>query len=231
MALYGGVTITGDNLRMGDPRRMKLFTQCLPSTGRTARPLDLFDVLTERSPEIFAGIWALKVAKPFGDYHLVGVFNWTTDGPQQRKISLAEVGCHAEDEVLVYDYWAAALLPAQKGNSVLTVVVPPASVRLLVLHKATGRPQFVASDRHIVAGEIDVSEVRSQGDTLAGKSAALVGGVPFRYTFYVPEQQKVLEAVFDGKPANVEMVGSELAVVSFTPSQAKIDWSLRFGRR
>lgn len=231
VALYGGVTMTGDNLNMNEARRMKLFTQCLPSTGRTARPLDLFDVITEQSPEIFAGIWALKVAKPFGDYHLLGVFNWTTDAPQERKINLAEVGCGVADNLLVYDYWAGKLLPAQKGNSVLAVSVPPTSVRLLVLHKATGRPQFVASDRHIVTGDVDVAEVRSQGDALSGKSEALVSGVPFRYTFYVPDGQKVIEAVFDGQPAKVEMAGDNLAVVEFTPSKAKIDWSLRFGRR
>ena len=180
---------------------------------------------------MFAGIWALKVAKPFGDYHLLAVFNWTTDAPQERKINLADVGCGADDDLLVYDYWAGKLLPAQKGNAVLTVSVPPSSVRLLVLHKATGRPQFVASDRHIVTGEVDVIEVRSQGDVLSGKSEALVSGVPFRYTFYVPGQQKVVEAIFDGKPAKVEMTGDNLAVVEFTPSKAKIDWSLRFGRR
>jgi hypothetical protein len=229
-ALYGGVTFTGDRLDRLTPERMKLLTQCMPPTGMTARPLDLFDVLSDRRPELYCGIWAMKVEKPFGDYHVIGAFNWTKEKPQTRKIKPADLGYKAGDRLLVYDYWQEKLLAAPDGGGQLEAEVQPTSCRLLVLHKVKDEPMFVSSDRHLTAGAIDVAAAKydAASRTLAGKSVALVSDVPFRYMFHVPAGMKIVEARFDGRPAEVKLIGKDLAVVTFTPSKAQIEWSVKF---
>lgn len=230
IALYGSVTLTGDRMTELSPERMRLFTQCMPSTGLTARPIDLFDVLTNRSPERHSSLWALKVAKPFGDYHVLGLFNWTTSGSQTRNVNLADLGFKPADSAVVYDYWQEKLLPVVKGDGVLTVDVPSSSCQLLAVHKLTGQPAFLSSDRHLTAGAVDVTDARFDANTstLSGASTALVKGVEFRYAVYVPTGRKIQSATFDGQPANVTMAGENLAILRFTPSKPAIQWNVKF---
>jgi hypothetical protein len=89
---------------------------------------------------------------------------------------------------------------------------------------------LISSDRHLTAGLVDVADAAYDAaqQTIRGRSASLVGGVPFRYAFYVPDGMRVSQAVFDGQPAEVKMAGANLAIVTFSPSKARIQWSVKF---
>jgi len=232
VVLHGGVTLTGDRLEDLSPERMKLLTRCLPPTGMTARPLDLWDVLTEASRERYSRLWALEVRKQFGTYHVVGVFNWTVGHRQSLDLDLTDLGYGAGRRVLVYDYWDGHLVTIGRARETVPLQVAPSSCRLLVVHPAAGRPQFVSSDRHLTAGAVDVERAGyiPTAKVVKGQSVALVGGVPFRYTFYVPDGMRVAEAVFDGRPGKVIPTPREpnLAVIEFTPTQGQIDWRVQF---
>jgi len=226
VALYGGVTLTGDPITELSEERTKLFTQCLPPTGQTARPLDLFDVITEQSPQRHSSLWALRIDKPFGAYHVAAAFNWT-NAAAQRTLDLGRLGIAAGQRLVIYDYWNSALIPAPADGK-LVLDTAPTSCRLLVIHGDDGQPRLLSSDRHLVSGAVDVIDVSRQDSTLRGRSQKLVSGVPFKYSFYVPAGQRLVEATFDGRPGQVEMRGENLAVVTFTPSQPTIEWMVRF---
>jgi len=247
VALYGGVTITGDRMDLLSPERFKLLTQCMPPTGLTARPLDLFDVLTNRRPDVFASVWALKVSKPFGDYHVAALFNWTRETAAYHTLNLSRLTGRDDYDLLVYDYWQEKTLPtagpyfsatrrplgSNIDHKTITLAVPPTSCRLLVIHRVGDEPKFISSNRHLTAGCVDVESVNwdAPSFTLAGKSVALVSNIPFKYVFYVPYGMKVAGATFDDAPAQVQEVASpagNLAFVTFTPSKAAIGWNIRF---
>lgn len=230
IALYGGVTLTGDDVMHLDPERTKLLTQTIPSTGLTARPLDLFDVMSGRSPEQHSGLWALAVDKPFGRYHVVGVFNWTRGGEQTRALPLADLGLAADQRVVVYDYWTGQIVGRHAGSETLRVEVPATSVRLLVVRPAGDAPGFLASDRHLATGVVDVVDAQYDAATrtLAGRSETLVARAPFRYTFYVPDGLRATAATFGGREAKVEMTAPNVATVEFLAPAADLDWSVRF---
>ena len=232
VVLHGGVTLTGDRLEDLAPERMKLLTQCMPPTGVTARPLDLWDVLTEASRERYSRLWALKVQKQFGTYHVVGVFNWTVGHRQAFDLIPADLGYGPGQRVLVYDYWDGRLLAVGQAREAVPLQVAPSSCRLLVVHPTGNRPQFVSSDRHLTAGAVDVERAGylSAAKAIKGQSVALVSGVAFRYTFYVPDGTRVAESAFDGRPGKVIPTPREpnLVVIEFTPSQPEIDWRVEF---
>lgn len=243
VALYGGVTITGDRLDLLTPERFKLLTQCMPPSGTTARPLDLFDVLTNRRPNVFASVWALRVAKPFGDYHVAALFNWTKEAAAPRTLDLnrLQYAPPAEEppsgqvtKILVYDYWQEKLLPLPEPLDtaflmnrnarttpperwVVTVAVPPTSCRLLVIHRVANQPRFISSNRHLTAGCLDVQSAdwHAPSQTLSGKSSALVSNVSFQYVFYVPDDLRIACAEFDGVSARVREEASPQGKLGF----------------
>jgi len=232
VVLHGGVTMTGDRLEDLSPDRMKLLTQCMPPTGVTARPIDLWDVLTEAGRERYSRLWALALRKRFGTYHVVGVFNWTAGHRQAVDLDLRRLGYPSGKRLLVYDYWDGHLVTVGRARETVPLQVAPSSCRLLVVHPTGSRPQFVSSDRHLTAGGVDVERASylSLAGLIKGQSVALVGGVPFRYTFYVPDGVRVAEAVFDGAPGKVVPTPREpnLVVIEFTPTQGEIDWRVEF---
>ena len=232
IVLHGGVTMTGDRLEDLSPERMKLLTQCLPPTGVTARPVDLWDVLTEAGRERYSRLWALELPKRFATYHVVGLFNWTAGHRQAFDLDLARLGYRGSRRVLVYDYWDGRLVTVGRARETVPLQVAPSSCRLLVVHPTGGRPQFVSSDRHLTAGGVDVERAGylATAKAIKGQSVALVSGAPFRYTFYVPDGMRVAEAVFDGEPGKVIPTPREpnLAVIEFVPNRAEIDWRVQF---
>lgn len=69
IALTGGCVFVGDSLLSLSERKKSILKRILPPFGKAARPVDLLD--TEQ-PQV----WILEIEKPFGKWHVVGLFNW-----------------------------------------------------------------------------------------------------------------------------------------------------------
>ncbi|MDP2895866.1 MAG: alpha-galactosidase [bacterium] len=69
IALTGGCVFVGDSLLSLSEHKRSIIKRIIPPLGKAARPMDLLD--TEH-PQI----WVLEVEKPFGKWHVVGLFNW-----------------------------------------------------------------------------------------------------------------------------------------------------------
>jgi hypothetical protein len=225
IALYGSVTLTGDRLDRLDPNRLRLLTQCLPSTGRTARPVDLFAVLSGKDPQRHSSIWHLPVVKPFGRWDVVGVFNWTGE-PARRTVDLSRLGLDPNDRLLVWDYWAQEPVSHKPGDRTLDLDVAPTSCRLLVIHKDDGRPRFISSDRHLAVGMIDVDEVswNAADQRLSGRSSHLAKDVQFEYVFHAPPPLGMAHAQFGKDEGQVKSLGHGFYTVQFAAPTPQMDW-------
>ncbi len=227
VALYGSVTLTGDRLDRLDADRMKLLTQCLPSTGKTARPVDLFDVLSGKDPQRHSSLWHLPVTKPFGRWDVIGVFNWTSESAR-RSVDLSRLGLDPRGKYLIWDYWAQQRVPHKPDDETLDLDVAATSCRLLVVHKDDGRPRFISSNRHLAAGMIDVDDVtwNVADRRLSGRSSHLVSNAPFEYIFFVPPPFKIAHVRFGSNRGQVRPLGDEFYAVQFTASASQLDWEL-----
>src|SRR5262249_23590597 len=119
IALSGGTMISGDRLYELEPTRLEILKKVLPSFGEAARPLDLFE---KPFPEIFA----LKINKDFGEWWLVGYFNWDEDAQSTRDCEFSRLGLSPQKHYLVYEFWTQRLLADAAGK--VTLIFEPSSV-------------------------------------------------------------------------------------------------------
>lgn len=69
VALSGGCVFVGDSLASLSQKKISIIKRAVPPFGKAARPVDL---LEKEQPQL----WVIDVQKPFGKWHIVGLFNW-----------------------------------------------------------------------------------------------------------------------------------------------------------
>ena len=92
IALSGGMIFLSDDLTKLASERVKIATKILPSYGKSARLLDLF----ERE---YPGIWHLKVRKNFDSWDVLGLFNWDYTR-SHMEVSFKELGLEPNEDYL-----------------------------------------------------------------------------------------------------------------------------------
>lgn len=219
-ALSGGTMIAGDRLTALDPRRLDLIKKVLPAFGQAARPLDLFET---PAPALFAQ----QVRKPFGEWSLVGVFNWG-DEPEKRELALARLGLDPQKNYVVYEFWSQRLVESAEDR--LELELAPTSVQYLSIREDRGVPQVVSTDRHYTQGGVELEDVRwdEASKTLSG-TALGVRGMRWSLVAHVPPQY----AGDDEAPvtSNLSEVAFEApllrALINFQDGD-RTRWSIRF---
>jgi len=159
--------------------RLGILTKVLPSYGKAARPLDLFE---KSFPEIFA----LRIHKGFGDWWLVGYFNWDEGANVIREFPLQRLGLDPRKTYLIYEFWSQRLLA--EVNRAVSLAWEPSSVNLLAIHEKRGVPQVLGTDRHYTQGAVELEDVRwdAEARTLSGVGLG-VPGTTWRLAIYTPE--------------------------------------------
>ena len=179
IALSGGTLISGDYLVQLDSDRLRILEKVLPAYGEAARPLDLFE---RDIPEIFV----LPVRKNFGNWLLVGYFNYDEGATVERTLPLAKLGLSSDATYLVYEFWTRKFLGGFRDHVQLSF--SPCSVNLLSIHPKSGVPQVISTDRHITQGALELENVEwdSATGTLQGISLGPTG-TEHNVAVYAPE--------------------------------------------
>lgn len=146
VALPGQMMFSGDKLAQLTPERMRLLQQALPVCD--VRPMDLypnFDMLP---------IWDLKVKRSFGEWNVVALFNWE-EKEKNVGFDFAEIGLDPSATYVIDEFWTRTLQGEHKTHFAMSV--PGRGVRLLAVHRAQPRPQFLSSDRHVTQGAVELT--------------------------------------------------------------------------
>ena len=218
VALPGQQTFAGDKLAELAPDRVKLVQQALPvCPTQTAKLFPQFGHLP---------VWDLHVARPFGDWHVVALFNWS-DAEAHIGFGWDEIGEPKERRFVGWEFWGETYLGTLSGK--MSVAVPPRSVRLVALQPQTGHPQFLTSDRHITQGSVELSDQRWTNGTLV-LSVETVGGFPQTIRIAVPEGYALKYAAAPGAKiaTTTEHDGRILAVTLETENAATVLLSLNY---
>ena len=190
VALPGQQTFAGDKLAELAPDRVKLIQQALPVVE--TRPAKLYPQFGHLP------VWDLHIARPFGDWHVVALFNWE-DEAKTVGVDWTEIGEAASRTFVAWEFWGSAFL-GEKTNR-LELEVPPRSVRLVALQPSAGHPQFLTSDRHITQGGVELKDQVWSGRTLTVTVNA-IGGFPMTVRLAVPEGFVVQDVVAEGAKAS-----------------------------
>ncbi len=188
VGLPGQMMFAGDKLAALPPERMRLLQQCLPVCD--VRPLDLLPIF-EMCP-----IWDLKIARPFGQWDVVSLFNWG-DHDADVSVRFEELGLPADAEYLVYDFWARTLRGSFREQ--FAGRVPKQGNLLLAIHRSLGRPQLVSTDRHITQGGVSIADLAwDQASKALSGTVRLVEGFRSDLVVFVPKGYEAGSVECDG---------------------------------
>ncbi|OGV75302.1 MAG: hypothetical protein A3K19_18515 [Lentisphaerae bacterium RIFOXYB12_FULL_65_16] len=223
VALPGQMMFAGDKLGELSAERMRLLQQALPVCD--VRPLDLFPIFELKS------VWDLKITRPFGAWDVVCLFNWT-DADATVGFTIADLGLPRDErKYLLFDFWAQRFLGEFAGG--FQGSLPPHSCRLLAVHSAAGRPQFLSTDRHITQGGTCLRALAwdDASCALTGETELVANHAQTLFV-HVPAGYALQRATADGtETVQAEMGGD--GVLTLTLKRAATGtaaWRLQFAR-
>lgn len=223
-SLFGGSLLMSEKYPELPPDRVEMTKKVLPATGDVARCVDVFEPRGGFAPD-YPRIWDARVARPFESWHVVGLFNWDLTRGHDLAIDFAkDLDLPPGSDQLVYDFWADRFLGVFRDG--LTAGLLPARCQVLGIRARTGRPQVLATTRHITMGGADLAEVQWQdpANTLSGVFTAGVAGQTHEIVLYVPASYRV-------KPASQDTlrIDGQTVRLALTPAKTgPVRWSLAF---
>ena len=217
IALPGQLLFSGDKLSALSPARMRLLQQCLPVLD--VYPRDLYPIYR------MLPLWDLRIRRDFGAWDVLSAFNWE-DAEQTLSVSFEELGLDGGAYV-AYDVWNKTLIGDEKAFSVR---LPGQSNALFALHPKRAHPQWLASDRHLSQGGVDITGVRweATSKTLSGV-VDLVAGFPTRLTFYTPQPFHLKEITLPEGVSFRQLAAATLLEIELhAPAGGPSPWRLQF---
>ena len=150
---------------------------------RTARPVDLLLPSAEECPRIYQ-----FAVRP--DWQQVTFFNPNMEHAAIVSTPLSgdaasegALGLEPDAEYYVFDFWNNQLVGRFQGSATLSQELESGEARMFSVRKTASHPQVLSSDRHLMQGFVELSDVKWETKTgiLSGK-ADLVAGEPLRIT-------------------------------------------------
>jgi len=222
LALLGQVMFDSDILPDLDKERVGLLQQVMPVVN--ARPSQLYAL--ELQPII-----DLKVARPFGQWDVVGVFNWEEEGIEEETfvVELSALGLDSQQDYLIYNYAERSVQVVSNGS--FSVTLPPHGYAVFSVHKLQQVPQVISTNRHVAQGAICLEQVtwHPRLVELTGKSR-VVGRHPYVLSVWVPEGYEIKGAQAKQAQVSYQEVGPLLEVTLEAGQNVSARWRLQFAR-
>ncbi len=256
VAATGGIVKIGD--RMVEDiapyeERVTLVRQLLPIHDKAARPLDLME---REFPEVYFkkienGFDGLQETFGWAAFLNLGVNSDLTTNPatpiedgKERAYSLdiaALMGEDANTTFHVFEFWSQKYLGEKSGSMVVSA--PAHDSKVVAIRKKRDRPQFIAWNRQITMGGVEIKSVT--WDELTNSLTAVIktqksdydyavdGAHPFKYKLWFAGNGYELESSkpLDSSIAKNFETGAEsgLVYVQFTPTdKAELAIELKF---
>jgi hypothetical protein len=137
------------------------------SEPKSARPVDAFK---NEIPETYD--FAVN-----SSWHQVTFYN---PGKTSKTISVdlsgdtafGALGLNPVKFYYVYDFWNNTFLGKISGGEILIQTLRPVEARMMSVHEALDRPQFISTNRHVMQGYVDIREMvwNERSSILSGES-------------------------------------------------------------
>jgi hypothetical protein len=208
------------------PDRIELLKRISPPTMDTGYPVDLF----AHKP---ARVWNMPVERPFGNWNILTVFNFTGNNPSRTSTTSLDAAkdlrLDANKEYIAYEFWSKKLIGTFKGTF-KTRPLAPYDVDIYSIVEKQNRPVLISTSRHIRQMAFDIKDLAYDGQQrmLRGISRA-VKGDPYQLRIYVPDgfAAKRVE-LSEGLTGKMATDGS-LLTVDYTSSTGKdVEWKVFF---
>jgi len=148
-AFGGSPTMLGDDIRHISEERLRIIKKTLPRSRESAIALDLF---TRPAPD-YPRLFMRSVNRAWGNHKILAIYNFAA---VHEKIIIPFKGLGLEEgkAYLVWDFWNEKFIG--KMRAAFEVNVSPESVMVLRFAEDNKQPQILATDMHIMMGEMEV---------------------------------------------------------------------------
>ena len=215
-----------------DLETLRDLTRIFPfhAAPRSARPVDAF---TRAIPRIYDF--------PVNDrWHQVTFYNPEDEKELSVGVDLsapaAEGGLGLEPgrAYYAYDFWNDRYVGLLPGKGRMEATLRPAEARMIALHAKETVPQWIATDRHLMQGFLDLEDTAwdDAGGILSG-TARVVENDPFRIVIstngYMPSRVSAAQAGCVAELGPLEGGLLRLRIVS--PETVNVRWTVFFEKR
>lgn len=170
MALLGVLWKVSDAFVDLNEKQVELLRRALPSSGVSARPVDLF-----ASKQSLPQIWHLKIPDSKWNGEVVGLFNWD-DKPVEMSVDVNDLGLsNPKKDYLAFSYWDGKFVGKIRKNKKVKVIIPAHGA--VVLHAVPfekNKVQLLSTNRHIL------------GPSLNSIMGNVQKGFSYRVSYYAP---------------------------------------------
>ena len=173
-------------------------------------------------------LFDVKFARPWGQWDVVGLFNYYDEEKNQR-IELSRLSL-AAGEYHVWSFWDGEYLGKHDARARLNLRKAKAlEGRAFAVVRADAPVQLLATDRHTTMGGLDLAEYKSDGGNVSGRSTHLVAGDPYRVIFHAPGREvKALSCEGGTITAEYPLRQPEIVELVIVPAGAETRWSATF---
>jgi alpha-galactosidase len=222
MALAGCSISLSDELTYLPLSRIRMAQQVLPPGVPAMKPLDLLQ-------RDLPSVWHLPCRTEAADWDVVGLFNFEAH-PETRTIELSQLGLMPKSPVVAFEFWEERLLGIVQDR--LSVLMPPQSSRIVLLHRLSGRPQLIGTNMHVLGGWHEVRQLAwdETQQSLSGRYRR-APGLEGRAFFYVPPPYEPrFTFPLDATAARLTNVGEGLWMQEVKFAEPEFDWAIPFQR-
>lgn len=152
VALSGGMLFVGDDVSRVEPSRLELLSRLLPPSGQAA-------TASGRLVELMPSRLHLRVERPWANWSVVGLANWSDVPVASVTFEPAEWGLDGASPYHLVDLWSGAYLGATASAFELGSLDAHA-VRVLAVTPAGERPQTIGSTGHLLGHLMDLADER-----------------------------------------------------------------------
>lgn len=225
-AIAGGLNSNSDWLPDLPAERLDIIRRTMPSHGKTARPVDLFENDPPR-------LWTVTDETNQTRRDVIALFNWH-DAGENFAVPTSRFGLPPAHAYVGFDYWANAFM--EPFSDRLTASLPAHGCKIIAVRPLLEHPFLLSTSRHVTQGMTDITAETWSGAALSGESR-VVGGDPYELRIYAPALPHLWKvshvAVSPGDKAGGTQIhytqnGPEIRVSVTSPQSRVVHWKAIF---
>lgn len=190
---------------------------------QSARPVDAFS-------SDYPRVYDFKVDDK---WHQLTYFNEDNENPKTISTNLSDtpgfggLGLDKNSTYYVYDFWNNQLVGEFKGDAILSQNLRKGEARMMSVRHKENHPQILSTDRHLMQGYIELSDVSWDDNKLTGK-AKMIKNEPLKIIVATNgfAIQKVRSS--DGIISYTNLDKGLIEITLISPLGTDLDWVVEF---
>lgn len=223
--------VTGSRLLLGESfaklnsQQIYQLSRVFPfhQTSISAKPIDAFSSNYPR-------VYDFEVNS---NWHQLTFYNEDDSNPKIIKAYLSGtpgfggLGLKADESYYVYDFWNNSYVGLFNGKDSLTATLRKGEARMMSVHQKENYPQVLSTDRHVMQGYVELSNVKWLNNSLTGV-ADMVENEVMKIIIACNAKQLKKVSLTNGS-AKFKMIDKNLAEVELlSPNKGKANWRVDF---